>query len=85
MYDITQENLIQITSDDESQYKPTIYEDKIVWIEEINGNAEIILYNINNGQKTQLTTSAGRRGRDCLRCSQGICRGLQETDGYLSG
>lgn len=48
----------RITTEKADQNSPRIYDDKIVWTDNRNGNWDIYLFNISNGKETQITKNA---------------------------
>ena len=47
----------QLTTNESTQYKPSIYDDRIVWEDERNGNDDLYLYNISMSTETQITNN----------------------------
>ncbi len=55
MYDISTKKETQITTNESNQSLPAIYGDKIVWVDDRNGNADIYMYDISTKKETQIT------------------------------
>ena len=55
MYDLSTSKEIQITSNNSTQKIPAIYEDRIVWQDNRNGNWDIYMYNLSTSAETQIT------------------------------
>jgi TolB protein len=50
-------NESQITNNESGQMDPAIYEDRIVWQDERNGNWDVYIYNLSTSTETQITTN----------------------------
>jgi beta propeller repeat protein len=56
MYDMLTHNEVPIITDGSDQESPTIYQDRIVWVDDRNGNPDIYLYNLSTSEEKQITT-----------------------------
>ncbi|MGB9938963.1 PGF-pre-PGF domain-containing protein [Methanosarcina sp.] len=58
MYDISTSKETQITTDESNQIWSTpIHEDRIVWEDDRNGNADIYMYNLSSSTETRITAN----------------------------
>ncbi len=57
MYNLSNYEGTQITTNKSIQYKPDLYSDRIVWNDNRNGNWDIYMYNLSTHWETQITTN----------------------------
>ncbi|MFZ2498475.1 PGF-pre-PGF domain-containing protein [Methanosarcina sp.] len=57
MYDISTSIETQITTNNSTQWKPAIYENKIVWQDERNGNHDIYIYDLKTSTENSISVN----------------------------
>jgi len=57
MYNLSTHKESQITNNESNQYYPAIYDDKIVYEDDRNGNWDIYMYDLSTSKETQITTN----------------------------
>ncbi|KKG12872.1 hypothetical protein EO97_02225, partial [Methanosarcina sp. 2.H.T.1A.15] len=66
MYDLSTSTESQITSNNSTQFKPAIYEDRIVWQDNRNGNLDIYMYDLSTSTETQITESGSNQSEPAI-------------------
>jgi TolB protein len=59
-------NESQITRNESGQKDPAIYEDKIVWQDERNGNWDVYVYNLSTSTETRITSNESNQTRPAI-------------------
>ncbi|MDD3041086.1 PGF-pre-PGF domain-containing protein [Bacteroides sp.] len=59
-------NETQITTSQSSLYFPDIYDDRVVWIDESNGNWDIYMYNLSTSKETKITTNGSNKADSAI-------------------
>jgi beta propeller repeat protein len=59
--DVSWAQEIQITSNPANQYNPQIYDHRIVWMDERNGNRDIYLYDLQTAHEIPIATSSAQQ------------------------
>ena len=57
MYNISTSKETQITTNKSNQSFPAIYKDRVVWVDDRNGNPDIYMYDLSTSKETRITTS----------------------------
>jgi len=68
MYDLVTSTEVQITDNEAEQWRPALYEDRIIWTDYRNGNGwdnpDIYMYNLSTSEEMQITTSESEQWAD---------------------
>jgi len=66
MYDLSTSTETRITASESNQSEPAIYEDKIVWQDDRNGNWDIYMYDLSTSTETRITTNESNQRKPAI-------------------
>jgi len=73
----------QITNDTRTQWFPVIYGNRIVWMDDRNGNWDIYMYNLSTRKETQITTSSSNQDKPDIYSDRIVWTDFSSGEGYV--